>query len=261
MADLVLDPTPVGGGVDDAEHAAGDPHGSLDRFAAHLTSALDTFAELPATLTPYEVERACAQVINGVIRTSVTLATLRERAADNPESAAFDAPIARLSALIARAQTRLAELEARRQPERIPWLQRLQVLDRYEATLARLYLTQARSQEQHELRQARRQRRLEQAQQRELARQIGKGRQMAWYLRGGQAPTADTPPEPGLVLAHPEQAPAALPTPPHPSPLAGPPAGTTNLPPLAGGPRGVGKPQKQKGAAKAHAGSRHKKHR
>jgi hypothetical protein len=133
-----------------------DPFASLDRLTTCVTNSLPAFDPLPTPLSPREVELACIELLTGAIRTATALTCLYQQAAEEPTSHAFADAIAQLEARAAHTAARLDELAGQRQPDAIPWLQRLRLQARYEAMLERLLLTQAQLRRQAEVRQARR---------------------------------------------------------------------------------------------------------
>jgi hypothetical protein len=206
----------------DALDPTGDPIVILEWLAKRLEGYIADLEcqPLPEKLLPHQIEQALLYAIRSATRTTGSLARLLSKAADTPQSHAYDEAIIHLQRALERIGTRIASLEARRQPDQIPWLRRQSLLERQEAALERLRDAQVRLKEQQERYAARRQERelaaelmqeerafaAELAQQeqteREMLEQLHKGKGIPLapttaHMTSGRAPTASAlqPPE------------------------------------------------------------------
>jgi hypothetical protein len=119
-----------------APDAAGAARTSTITFADLLTTFRQLASRTEAHLadlageqqtdqpSPRQIELAFLAQITSVVRTMTNLTRLFQAAAAAPRSTVFEAPIAHLATLLAQTQARLDDLEARRRPADIPWLQR-----------------------------------------------------------------------------------------------------------------------------------------
>jgi hypothetical protein len=126
---------------------------------------------IPEDLTPAQVETALLTAFTSASRTTTSLARAIEKAADNPQSHAFDEAMAHLQYSLAQTSAQIAALEKRRQLGQLSWEQRQQVQARYRTVLDHLWVAQGREQQQRERYIARWRQRTEAAQEREIRAQ------------------------------------------------------------------------------------------